>query len=92
MKLEKTSRGFNVRRFKDHYGVACSIQESSLATQSCIWLGCDETNPRVLRPPKGWIPLQLPQNTLCNTRMHLTRKQVTKLLPIFIRFSITGKI
>lgn len=92
MKLEKTHRGFYLRQFKDYYGEDCSIQESSLATRKCIWLGCDEANPRVLIPGEGWRKIVLPKDTLCNTRMHLTRKQVFKLLPILMKFIITGEI
>lgn len=32
-------RGFLKGKFKDRYGVECSIQKSSLATEDCIWLG-----------------------------------------------------
>ena len=34
-------RGFLKGKFKDRYGEDCSIQKSSLATEDCIWLGCD---------------------------------------------------
>jgi len=40
IKLAKpTERGFLRSDFKDASGAACSIQESSLATDYCIWLG-----------------------------------------------------
>lgn len=38
--LKPTSRGFQRGLFVDRYGAECSIQESSLATESCVWLGC----------------------------------------------------
>ena len=41
IKMEKTERGFLRGEFTDRYGHECSIQESSLATEECIWLGCD---------------------------------------------------
>lgn len=41
MRLKKTDRGFKRAEFKDEYGEDCSIQESSLATNPCIWLGVD---------------------------------------------------
>lgn len=39
MHIKKTSRGFDLIEFVDHYGAACSLQKSSLATEDCIWLG-----------------------------------------------------
>ena len=43
MKTEvvQTDRGFARGDFIDHYGKHCSVQDSSLATEVCIWLGCD---------------------------------------------------
>ena len=41
MKVEETERGFGVISFKDKYGSECSLQESSIATEACIWLGVD---------------------------------------------------
>jgi hypothetical protein len=41
LKLWRTARGFARADFKDRYGAACSIQQSSLATEDCIWLGVD---------------------------------------------------
>ncbi len=39
MEVKKTERGFNIASFKDRYGADCSLQQSSLATENCIWLG-----------------------------------------------------
>jgi hypothetical protein len=39
--LAPTERGFMRGEFKDRYGKDCSIQESSIATEYCIWLGVD---------------------------------------------------
>jgi hypothetical protein len=39
---ETTPRGFGVFKFKDRYGSECSLQESSLATESAVWLGVDK--------------------------------------------------
>jgi len=39
MEVTKTSRGFSVIEFKDRYGVECTIQKSSLATEEAIWFG-----------------------------------------------------
>ena len=38
-KLKKTERGFSLVEFTDRYGVECSLQDSSLATEAAIWLG-----------------------------------------------------
>ena len=38
----ETARGFTLIEFADEYGKACSLQESSLATRACIWLGANE--------------------------------------------------
>lgn len=41
MKVKKNDRGFRLVEFIDFYGIPCSIQESSLATEQAIWLGRD---------------------------------------------------
>lgn len=38
-----TLRGFWRAEFQDRYGCACSLQESSLATEDAIWLGVDRS-------------------------------------------------
>jgi hypothetical protein len=40
IKINKTNRGFKVAYFDDLYHQKSSIQESSLATDQAIWLGC----------------------------------------------------
>lgn len=40
--MRKTDRGFLLGEFEDHYKNPCSIQESSLADEDCIWLGTSE--------------------------------------------------
>jgi hypothetical protein len=42
LEFKYTVRGFARYDFKDLYGNACSLQESSLATDNAIWLGCNE--------------------------------------------------
>lgn len=39
LKFEKTERGFDVARFKDEYGLDCSLQKSSRMYPDCVWLG-----------------------------------------------------
>ena len=72
-------RGFLKGKFKDRYGADCSIQKSSLATEDCLWLGCDhETIDDHGRP--------------CGARMHLTRAMVADIIPILQRFVDTGEL
>lgn len=39
MDIEYTSRGFAIVKFSDIYNQICSVQDSSLAEKSAIWLG-----------------------------------------------------
>ena len=91
LKYGKSQRGFGWVEFEDRYGVTCTIQNSSLATEEAIWFGPNEPNPRVLRHGR-WEPVTLPEGTLCDTRMHLTRETVAELLPILQRFVKEGEI
>ena len=92
MKRKKTQRGFTVIEFTDRYGKSCSLQKSSLGTEYAIWLGIDDAEPRILIEGKGWTPVKFPENTLFTTRMHLTQKDVKKLLPLLQKFVETGEI
>lgn len=96
-KKSKTERGFSLIEFKDQKGIECSIQMSSLATDECIWFGCDDADPQVFVPygNPSWRKLEKPpeaQDWIFNTRMHLNRKQVAKLLPVLQKFVDTGDI
>ena len=42
IELHRTPRGFRLGTFMDRYGISCSIQESSLATEPALWLGTDD--------------------------------------------------
>lgn len=42
MQIEQTSRGFAIVKWRDRYQTECSLQESSLASEDCIWLGAGE--------------------------------------------------
>lgn len=75
--LEPTPRGFARGDFTDRDGQACSIQESSLADEDCIWLGCNEGAHHHITGD-------------CLARMHLTREQVEALLPLLKTFVETG--
>ena len=41
LNLRFPERGFTRADFVDRYQRRCSIQESSIATERCIWLGCE---------------------------------------------------
>lgn len=97
MKIERTERGFSIVNFKDRYDVECSLQKSSLATENCIWLGCNEANPqimasRIMEGGVGWVKYPIPDDVLINTRMHLTQDQVKELIPILQKFVNTGEL
>lgn len=92
MKKTKTNRGFGRIDFVDRYGNSCSLQESSLASDSAIWFGVDDAKPQILIEGKGWIPYEIPDEVLLHTRMHLTQKQVKELLPHLQKFVETGTL
>jgi hypothetical protein len=43
-------------------------------------------------PGKGWKPVPMPAEYIANTRMHLTKKQVARLLPHLEKFIREGEI
>ena len=92
MKVQQTNRGFDLIKFEDLYGVKCSLQKSSLATDDAIWLGCDELNAKKLIPGQGWVPVNIPDEIILSTRMHLNREQVQALLPHLQKFVEEGEI
>lgn len=87
-----TNRGFERLEFTDLYGVDCSLQESSLATDEAVWLGCSQPNMKKLVQFEGWVPVEMPENHQVTTRMHLNREQVAALLPHLQRFVETGEL
>lgn len=92
MQTTPTERGFQRADFTDRYGEACSIQESSLATEDAIWLGVNDPRPKVCVPGEGWKEVPLPEGTFFSGRMHLTREQVAELIPLLQRFVDTGRL
>lgn len=48
-KVKTFHRGFSRYEFADLYGVASSLQKSSLATEDAIWLGVDEVDGKPAR-------------------------------------------
>jgi len=77
IKLAPTQRGFLRGEFEDRYGQKCSIQESSLATDRCIWLGVD---------------VDMNGQEVEHGRMHLTQKQAHDLLHILRHFVREGAL
>lgn len=78
-----TERGFSHMKFMDRYGQECSMQHSSLANESSIWLGVDNTGKH-LTGPSGKT------NEQVSARMHLTQAMVKQLLPYLTAFAKTG--
>jgi hypothetical protein len=77
MEIKPTSRGFKRAEFVDLYGEQCSIQESSLATDDAIWLGCNEGKHHHVTGS-------------CMARMHLNRAMAAELIPLLQHFVDTG--
>lgn len=96
LKFDKTARGFGRIEFTDHpvttftdrYGEKCSLQESSLATEAAIWFGTEGTI--VQGPP--WEDVEVPDNWLVTSRMHLTQAMVAHLIPLLQHFVDTGEL
>ena len=77
IKLTSTKRGLLQGEFEDRNGRKCSIQESSLQTEQCLWLGVDvDENGQ----------------PLTNVRMHLTRKMAHDLFNFLRHFSRVGSL
>lgn len=81
--FKSNERGFTTGKFQDRYKQECSIQDSSIATEACIWLGVDNTG-QLIEGPSG------NKNETVNCRMHLTVDMVKELIPILQAFVATG--
>ncbi|CCF19126.1 conserved protein of unknown function [Pseudorhizobium banfieldiae] len=90
--MKTTQRGFVVAEFVDRSGVSCSLQESSLANEASLWLGCDDADPKILLPDRGWTQHPFLPGTVFNTRMHLTQDMVKDLLPYLQHFAEHGDL
>ena len=77
MNLQPTSRGFLRADFRDLYGKACSIQESSLADEPALWLGVNDGSHHHLTCD-------------CLARMHISQELAGELIPMLQRFVETG--
>ena len=94
MEIERNQRGFENGRFKDSYNNECSIQKSSAAMDDYIWLGIDKPKLTVFESESRgkYINTELPKTWMVNSRMHLSREQVSELLPILQKFADTGDL
>ena len=96
LQVVRTERGFASAEFTDLYGVKCSVQKSSLATEEAIWIGANEIGLKHFKTFEGWLDVPTPHSVdehwSANTRMHLSREQVAALLPMLTRFVETGEI
>lgn len=95
--VSKTGRNFDLIVFNDLYDQPCSLQKSSSADTDAIWLGLSEAHPKIMakyisQNGTGWVDYHIPSEVLINTRMHLNREQVKKLLPHLVKFVETGGI
>lgn len=99
--VSKNERGLMIGKFTDRYGMECSIQESSLATDTCLWLGLDAANPQIMAKDAaahgvdpgdgtGWVPYPIPKEVQLATRMHLTREMARDLIPLLESFARSG--
>jgi len=100
MTLSRTSRGFSYDSFLDSKGTECSIQESSLATESAIWFGLSNYKPTLngepVPDPVAPIPIDgypgLFMGILINDRMHLTKIQAIQLILDFEKYLLTKEV
>lgn len=103
LKITVNGRGFHHLEFKDLYGIGCSIQKSSLATDDAIWFGVNDADPKILASDvnqinpetgeiSGWVKYPVDERVMFHTRMHLSREQVLQLLPILTKFAATGDL
>lgn len=104
-KVSHTGRGFAISEFTDSYGVKFRIQKSSAASDDYIWLGPSNGSISIQKPKESgygfdWVALdkkalQESLNTttvLFNDNLHLSRKDVRKILPLLERFVETGDL
>ena len=92
MEVKTTGRGFGTIDFKDQYGKECYLRESSLTTDTCIWLGISNPRLTVFEDENlgKYLQTDLPKNWRVDSLMHLTQDQVKELLPFLQKFAETG--
>jgi 5'-deoxynucleotidase YfbR-like HD superfamily hydrolase len=86
-----TERGFVLINFQDLYNKPCSFQESSLAEQEAIWLGCD--GPTIYRNNLAMTQKeQEAEGISALGRMHLSREQAGTIGRMLVRYAETGQV
>lgn len=88
MKLSEKNHGFLRGEFEDSSGQKCSIEESSCATKTAIWIGVDNTGPNVT----GRTGSGIGYNADVNVQMHLSKELVADLLPTLMYFAANGEL
>lgn len=81
IKYRLTNRGFKLATFKDSYGMACRLQESSSLIPH-IWLGDNLTE----------APVDPLSGQYIGATMHLNQEQVAALIPHLQYFVLHGKL
>ena len=77
MEFKQTKRGQLRADFQDRYGALCSIQESSIPGEDCVWLGVD---------------VNFEGDELRHGRMHLTQESAGELIPVLRHFARRGSL
>lgn len=77
MDFKPTKKGFLRGEFEDRFGALCSVQESSMIGEDCLWLG---------------VEVDFDGKEVRNGRMHLSQTQAAELLPIIRHFARTGRV
>ena len=77
VEFKQTKRGQLRADFQDRYGALCSIQESSIPGEDCVWLGVD---------------VNFEGEELRHGRMHLTQELARQLLPVLRHFARRGSL
>ena len=85
MEVGATQRGFELIEFDDLYGVKCSLQQSSLATEDALWFGPTDAEPKIMASKTseggtGWVPYQISDDVMLSTRAHLSRPMAEQLV------------
>lgn len=77
MEFKQTRRGQLRVDFRDRYGAMCSIQESSIPGENCVWMGVD---------------VNFEGDEVRHGRMHLTQDMARKMIPILRHFARRGTL
>lgn len=96
MEKTTTERGFTLYTFTDSYGIECTVQQSSSAEESRIWVGAKDLGLQHFKAGEGWKKVELvdtiEEHTIGNNRMHLNIEQAKVLRDILESFIENGEI